>query len=668
VALKLLKSQPRPNYRARFKREGELAAALDHPGILKVFAGGEADGRPFLVYELVPEAKELDEAMEGLDRRARVRLLRDVAEAVGYAHAEGIVHRDLKHSNVLVDPSGRARVLDFGLAFEPDDSLRLTQTGATLGTPWYMAPEQAAADRKQIGPPADVWALGVLLYHALTDRYPFHAATWPELLAQIFTARPDAPREVDPGLDRALEAVCLRALSRRPEDRHPDAAALAEDLDAWLEGRLRAPAQPAPRWLLVAAGAALPALVVGLAVALIGPGSTTPPTDSPASSPPEGATASPAPPPATPAARQPPILSRFADPAEGLRAAWAWSEANGGPGQGAFAQEAASLARAQPLLVLRHAEGGLVRAAFLDERRLVTFGADGSLARWALPGGELRGRRDLGRPAPDLRALANFPSVLLVRGEAAVVGGPERGLDWVPFGGLPGPLEGPRPYCGVASPRGETFFVGGVGAEVVEHAWEGLELRARFGGHTEGRVLALALSRDGGRLATFAGAVRSQDPAVGANILRVFDVTSGEQLAEADVQAWIRTAAFTADGHGLYVGTITGQILEVDATSGELRGELVSEAQGEVLRARAHLGTLRQVVLSRDGARVFSVSRGRPGENQLACWDPATRQLAWPKAVRPYDLTSAALSPSGDLLAIGTSAGRVEVWAVGLTR
>src|SRR5688572_26516276 len=152
----------------RFAREGQLTAALDHPGIVRVHDSGVADGRPFLVYELVEAARTLEQAWEGLDRDGRVRLVLEVARAVGHAHGRGVIHRDLKPENILVDRDGRARVTDFGLAAALDLD-RLTHTGVLLGTPLYMAPEQVAglADALR-SPRVDVWALGVLLYLALT--------------------------------------------------------------------------------------------------------------------------------------------------------------------------------------------------------------------------------------------------------------------------------------------------------------------------------------------------------------------------------------------------------------------------------------------------------------------------------------------------------------------
>ena len=248
VAIKLLKADERDAAAlARFRREGEATASLDHPGILRVHASGVApDGQAFIVYELVDRARSLADLFGEVDLRRRVELLRDAARGLGHAHARGVVHRDVKPDNVLVDPEGRVRVADFGLALVPGRE-RLTQTGALMGTPSYMAPEQACGERARIGPWTDVWSLGVMLYEALTGEVPFQAGSLVQLIAQITSKPPLPPRQRASSTPPELEAVCLRALRQSPEERHPHAQAFADDLAAWLEGRPIAAAPPPPR-------------------------------------------------------------------------------------------------------------------------------------------------------------------------------------------------------------------------------------------------------------------------------------------------------------------------------------------------------------------------------------------------------------------------------------
>ena len=278
VALKLLLGERLDERRrTRFQREAELTAALDHPGIVKVHAAGEAGGQPWIAYELLP-GRTLREVLPAAPRAERVALVRDVARALGHAHARGVIHRDVKPENVLVGQDGRARVADFGLA-AARGLAPLTRSGAILGTPAWMAPEQAAARREELGPPTDVWAVGVMLYAALTDELPFQGGTMLQLAAAIEQASPVWPRALDPTVPPALEAIVRRALARHPAERYPHGEALARDLDAWLSGTpvsrsggsaLRAATRRARRaWpLLLGAGA----LSLAGAALLLAPG------------------------------------------------------------------------------------------------------------------------------------------------------------------------------------------------------------------------------------------------------------------------------------------------------------------------------------------------------------------------------------------------------------
>jgi serine/threonine-protein kinase len=237
VALKVLLDPAQRARVERFEREGKITAALRHPGIVRIHSTGAVDGCPYLAYELVEGARTLDEVLPLLERTRRLELVRDVARALGHAHAHGVVHRDVKPSNVLVGRDGRARVADFGLAIDDESALdRLTKTGVMVGTPLTMSPEQFAGKRDQVGPASDVWSLGVLLYLALTNELPFMAPTLLQLGAAITTARPRRPTLLDPTIAKDLEAICMIALQRDPRDRYPDGERLAQDLDRYLRG------------------------------------------------------------------------------------------------------------------------------------------------------------------------------------------------------------------------------------------------------------------------------------------------------------------------------------------------------------------------------------------------------------------------------------------------
>jgi serine/threonine-protein kinase len=222
----------------RFCREAQAVLRLSHPHIVQVYDFGHADGRPYFTMQLAPGGSlAKHRARFTADPRAAVALLEKVARAVEHAHRHGILHRDLKPANVLLGESDEPLVADFGLAkFLHADTEGLTQTGVTPGTPSYMAPEQAAGRRHEVGPPTDVWALGVILYELLAGQRPIDGANREEILHKILTTEPPRPRDARPDLDPALEAVVLRCLEKEPAKRYASAGALADDLGRWLRG------------------------------------------------------------------------------------------------------------------------------------------------------------------------------------------------------------------------------------------------------------------------------------------------------------------------------------------------------------------------------------------------------------------------------------------------
>ena len=256
----------------RFRREASAAARLKHPGIVAVHEVGEDEGRPFLVLELV-EGRNLEELLraEQVDHRRAAELVRGVAEALAHAHAQGVVHRDVKPENVLVDASGRPRLTDFGLARDVVASAALTVSGQVMGTPAYMAPEQARGDARAHGPGTDVYALGGLLYRALAGRPPFAAPSLEALLAQVLTAEPCPPRRLDPAIPIDLETIALRCLEKEPARRYGTAGEVAEELGRWLEARpiVARPVGRAGRALRWARRDPLRAGLVGLVLLLL---------------------------------------------------------------------------------------------------------------------------------------------------------------------------------------------------------------------------------------------------------------------------------------------------------------------------------------------------------------------------------------------------------------
>ncbi len=222
----------------RFLVEAEAVAKLQHPNIVQIHHIGEAESLPFFELEYV-EGGSLDQRLEGTPwpaRRAAV-VVESLARGVAAAHRLGIIHRDLKPSNVLIAADGTPKVADFGLAKILDAESGLTATESILGTPSYMAPEQAEGKTKDVGPAADVYALGAILYELLTGRPPFRGATVLETLGHVKTAEPVPPSRLVPSLPHDAETVALKCLQKDPAKRYASAEALAEDLRRFLEDR-----------------------------------------------------------------------------------------------------------------------------------------------------------------------------------------------------------------------------------------------------------------------------------------------------------------------------------------------------------------------------------------------------------------------------------------------
>ncbi len=232
VALKALRPEVAGNSAAvsRMVREARAIASLNHPNILKLYDVAESPS-PYLVVELV-RGRTLEKvfAERGWGTRERVRVLEVVARALHAVHLKGVVHRDLKPGNIMVDFSGRVVVMDFGLAHLAGAETRLTRTGGPVGTPLYMSPEQVTGDPDRLDPRTDVYALGVILYEALTGQPPHCAGTAAALYHRILSEDPVPPRRLDRRVPADLETACLRAMARQPRDRYASALEFAEDL------------------------------------------------------------------------------------------------------------------------------------------------------------------------------------------------------------------------------------------------------------------------------------------------------------------------------------------------------------------------------------------------------------------------------------------------------
>ena len=221
----------------RFLGEIQTAASLKHPNIVQLHSAGDKDGIPFFVMEYV-DGSTLDQHVGAspLEPRTAAELIRDLAIAIDYCHRQGVVHRDLKPANILMDQQSVPKIADFGLAKAFKDNDSVTKTGEILGTPSYMAPEQASGNAKQIGPATDVYGLGAIFYYVLTGRAPFAAPDTIKTIAQVISDEPVSPRSLQQGVPLDLDTICLKCLAKNPDRRYPSAQAVAEDVQRFLDG------------------------------------------------------------------------------------------------------------------------------------------------------------------------------------------------------------------------------------------------------------------------------------------------------------------------------------------------------------------------------------------------------------------------------------------------
>ena len=240
VALKMVLSVAQTNETniRRFRAEAEAVARLSHPHIVQIFEIGEHRGWPFFSLEFCGGgslAKKL--ANHPLSAHAAATLMEKLARGVAVAHQQQIIHRDLKPANILLTSKGEPKISDFGLAKQLDQTDQPSRLGSIMGTPSYMPPEQADAAAHLVGPQADIYSLGAILYECLTGRPPFKGATALNTLEQVRTQEPIPPRLFDAKIPADLEEICLKCLQKKPDHRYVSADALAEDLRRFLNGK-----------------------------------------------------------------------------------------------------------------------------------------------------------------------------------------------------------------------------------------------------------------------------------------------------------------------------------------------------------------------------------------------------------------------------------------------
>ena len=262
---------------ARFKTEAEAVASIQHPNIVQIYEVGDKNGLPYFSLEYI-DGGSLQQKIDGKPQSPReaAEIAEQLALAIQNCHDRGVIHRDLKPANVLMTLRGTPKITDFGLAKRIESDSKQTRTGSLMGTPSYMAPEQARGDTHAIGPLSDLYSLGAILYELLTGRPPFQGATLLDTMDQVRSQEPVPPTRLQPKIPRDLETICLKCLQKEPAKRYPDTASLAGDLRRFLDGepikaRPVGRAEHAWRWARRNPKvAALSGSIIGLVLTLIG--------------------------------------------------------------------------------------------------------------------------------------------------------------------------------------------------------------------------------------------------------------------------------------------------------------------------------------------------------------------------------------------------------------
>ena len=648
VAIKVSRKQGTPQQLARFEREGRIAGGLTHTNIVRTHTLGNVGGHAFLVMELVPSARTLRDVFREEPVPQRLNALRDVVAAMAYAHEQGVVHRDLKPENVLVDSMGRGRVTDFGVA-TMQGLERMTQSGALVGTPHYMAPEQLGGKRAQVGPHTDVWALGVMLYEAVNGKRPFSGDTLFELVDQVSRGTP--PSRLQPGAPPAMLAVLRRALAPKVAERFPDAGAMLVALDAGLAGRVQRDWKPV--WVVGGLSALVLCAAVGVVAALRGGGQqeqtpTAPPR---------------------PAGAEEWEAIQAQPPGELLEAGEAWLQRF--PRSTLRREVAAELEAsrlAAPRWVYREHRTPVRMAATSERLAAVDEAGRVSLAPWGEP------REAVRVGAEAMPYLASSPA-----GDELWIAAPYHGqgsLLRVEAGEQPPTFEQAGRSL-VQRPALLTLSADGAllafchGERTSLYAAEAM-LAGGFGRNQLGWIkqtmtpVAQAFLPHGSAFASVTGEGTTER----LDSLIVLSLETYEVQGSADLPVIPTSLVALADGR-LVIGSRGGHLLLFDA-HGAFLGvikdpALPPRAKGsrgnisDIYDGRANDGAIRALALGPQG-RLYTVGEAGSSEGSaIRVWDVAAGTLLREQRVpRPY--RAACLSADGRYLACATDEGAIEVW------
>ncbi len=649
VALKLiLHAHAQPADVERFMREARMAARLSHPNIVPIYEVGEHDGKPYLVMKLI-EGRSLDKIRVTLDRGTR--LMVDVADAVAYAHRQGVVHRDLKPHNLMLGDDGQVYVTDFGLARQVQGGDTLTMTGTVLGTPTYMPPEQASGE--PCDERSDVYSLGATLYDLATGRPPFEGPNPLAVMMDVLRKEPLAPRRVSSAVSAELEAIIGKAMEKDPGRRYATAHEFADDLRRHLQGetiraRSAGPMLRTLKWAkrnraLAWAGASIAAALVTVTVGAVVYAVKV-----------------------TEALRTSDLAraETMVVQAKEFGVQGRWQEARGNYQQARTLFERWKRPDPTPMLGFLDAHhhapspwtwlttgaAPVTSVAFsADGRRVVTAGADGMLQTWdAATGVRLS---SVGVPAREVETALSRDG-----GKALVAGGEAILAVWDLVAGRrlwSAPPGTPRPEVVALSPDGRRALTASSREITLWDAETGTRVRS-FAVDRPG-VTILAFSPDG-RLgfAGSGGGGWQWNLDDGAEVRRLVSNSENTSSLPRRLERRENTTghAFSPDGKWLMTAGVSAVIRLWDlATERELR-----EFQG-------HMGSIDTLAFSRDGKLVASGS----GDRTVKLWHVATGRELRTIQGHAAPITSVAFSPDGRALVAAASDGNVGVWPVEAT-